>query len=70
MICDHGPGVAESERDEMFRPFKRFGDRTETGVGLGMAVARGMIEAVGGAIRLDDTPGGGLTVSILMKAAT
>jgi two-component system sensor histidine kinase KdpD len=70
-IIDRGPGVLPRDRDKVFQPFQRLGDRsTQAGVGLGLAVARGFIEAVGGTIELDDTPGGGLTVGIDLVAAT
>ena len=46
----------------MFEPFQRLGDRTTDGVGLGLAVARGFMEAMGGSIAAEDTPGGGLTM--------
>ena len=64
-IIDRGPGVAPADRERIFQPFQRLGDRSsQAGVGLGLAVARGFIEAIGGRILLDDTPGGGLTVLI------
>ena len=41
------------------------------GVGLGLSIAQGFVEAMGGAVRrLDDTPGGGLTVTIVLPRAT
>ena len=64
-VIDRGPGVLPADRDKVFQPFQRLGDRsTQAGVGLGLAVARGFVEAVGGSIELDDTPGGGLTVVV------
>ncbi len=54
----------------MFEPFQRLGDRPSgDGVGLGLAVARGFVEAMGGEIRMEDTPGGGLTMVIGFEAA-
>ncbi len=48
----------------------RFGDRPRgEGIGLGLAVAKGFVEAMGGTIELEDTPGGGLTVCIALEAA-
>ena len=62
-VCDRGPGVPDSAKAQMFEPFQRLGDRTRgTGVGLGLAVARGFAEAIGGGLRAEDTPGGGLTM--------
>src|SRR5262249_40952864 len=69
-VIDRGPGVAPADRERVFRPFQRLGDNsTQAGVGLGLAVARGFIEATGGGIELDDTPGGGLTVLIDLPIA-
>jgi two-component system sensor histidine kinase KdpD len=64
-IVDSGPGIPRSKREEVFQPFQRLGDNPQgTGVGLGLAVARGFVEAMGGELSLDDTPGGGATVAI------
>ncbi|MET1037392.1 MAG: ATP-binding protein, partial [Aeromicrobium sp.] len=61
-VVDSGPGVPDDQRDRLFEPFQRLGDvpRGE-GVGLGLAVARGLTEAMGGTLSAEDTPGGGLT---------
>jgi len=67
-VIDRGPGVDPAERDKVFEPFQRLGDRsTDTGVGLGLAVSRGFVDAMGGELFLEDTPGGGLTTVISMK---
>lgn len=64
-VVDHGPGVPEADRERIFQPFQRLGDHdSTTGVGLGLAVARGFVEAVGGSLTAAETPGGGLTMSI------
>jgi two-component system sensor histidine kinase KdpD len=54
----------------MFEPFERLGDRPSgTGVGLGLAVAKGFLEAMGGSVVAVDTPGGGLTVQVTLPVA-
>jgi two-component system sensor histidine kinase KdpD len=64
-VVDRGPGIPAAEREDVFRPFQRLGDRSNgSGVGLGLAVARGFVEAMGGEIVIDDTPGGGVTMVI------
>jgi two-component system sensor histidine kinase KdpD len=64
-VIDTGPGVPAEMRSRVFDPFQRLGDRdTDSGVGLGLAVARGFVRAMGGELELDDTPGGGLTAII------
>lgn len=68
-IIDHGPGIEPEERTAVFEAFQRLGDATPGGVGLGMAVARGFIEAMDGELLLDETPGGGLTVSLSLPLA-
>ncbi len=69
-VVDCGPGVAAGQREAIFRPFQRLGDSPNgAGVGLGLAVARGFVEAMGGRISVDDTPGGGLTVTVSMPRA-
>jgi two-component system, OmpR family, sensor histidine kinase KdpD len=66
-IVDHGHGVAEADRDRIFQPFQRLDDRTtDGGLGLGLAIAQGFLEAMGGTITPVDTPGGGLTMIISM----
>ena len=67
-VIDHGPGVADEAKERIFEPFTRVGDRYP-GVGLGLAVARGFAEAMGGRIEARDTPGGGLTVAVTLPAA-
>ena len=63
-VIDQGPGIPREEREKVFEPFQRLGDGGSdrpTGVGLGLAVAKGFTEAMGGELTLEDTPGGGAT---------
>ena len=70
-ILDEGPGIPRGAEEQLFEPFQRLGDRDNTsGVGLGLSVARGFVEAMGGTIQATDTPGGGLTVEIDLAAPT
>ena len=69
-VVDRGPGIPRRMRDKVFQPFQRLGDSPNgTGVGLGLAVARGFVEAMGGDIAIDDTPGGGTTMVISLDVS-
>jgi two-component system sensor histidine kinase KdpD len=64
-VVDRGIGVPDAAKEQIFAPFKRLGDTSRgDGVGLGLAVARGLTEAMDGALSAEDTPGGGLTIVI------
>lgn len=69
-VVDTGPGLPRAKADKLFAPFQRLDDRsTDTGVGLGLHVARGFAEAMGGALTAEDTPGGGLTMVLSLPGA-
>jgi two-component system sensor histidine kinase KdpD len=69
-VVDHGKGLPKNAANLVFVPFQRLGDRdTTTGVGLGLSVAKGFTDAMGGTIRAEDTPGGGLTMVISLPVA-
>jgi two-component system sensor histidine kinase KdpD len=66
-VVDRGTGVPAGAHELIFAPFQRYGDTPQgTGVGLGLAVARGLMEAMGGSVAAEDTPGGGLTLALTL----
>ncbi|MFJ6650638.1 ATP-binding protein [Streptomyces sp. NPDC091290] len=68
-VVDRGPGVPDEAKERIFAPFQRHGDAPRgNGVGLGLAVARGFTEAMGGTLTAEDTPGGGLTMVLTLRA--
>ena len=78
-VVDRGPGIPAAQRELVFRPFQRFGDvrsiealggkGNHTGVGLGLAVARGFVDSMGGELSAEDTPGGGCTMVLRLPLA-
>jgi len=57
-VDDQGPGVPAALRGEVFERFRR-GERRGPGTGLGLFIVKTIVEAHGGAVGLDDAPGGG-----------
>ncbi|MGW3124016.1 ATP-binding protein [Streptomyces sp. NPDC001107] len=69
-VVDRGPGLPADGRDRLFEPFQRLGDTDNTtGLGLGLALARGLTEAMNGTLTPEDTPGGGLTMVVSLPFA-
>ncbi|GAB3967283.1 sensor histidine kinase KdpD [Actinoallomurus acanthiterrae] len=69
-VIDRGPGIPPADRDRVFQPFQRLGDRDNgTGVGLGLALSRGLVEAMDGTVTPEETPGGGLTMIVTLPVA-
>lgn len=66
-VADHGPGLPFEMRDRAFDSFTQLNRKSvdaKGGVGLGLAISRGLVEAMGGTIRYEPTPGGGATFKI------
>jgi two-component system sensor histidine kinase KdpD len=69
-VVDRGPGIPPADRSRVFAPFQRLGDTdNSTGVGLGLALARGLTETMHGTVQPEDTPGGGLTMVVSVPRA-
>lgn len=69
-VADRGPGVPDEAKQRIFEAFQRLGDTPQgTGIGLGLAVARGFTEAMDGTLTAEDTPGGGLTMVFRLRCA-
>jgi two-component system sensor histidine kinase KdpD len=69
-VVDRGPGLPQTGRERIFEPFQRLGDTDNTtGLGLGLALARGLTEAMNGTLTPEDTPGGGLTMVVSLPLA-
>ena len=68
-VIDHGRGVAKEEEASLFEPFHSADDRQLGGLGLGLTVARGFVEAMDGVLVADRTPGGGMTMRLRLPLA-
>jgi len=72
-VVDHGPGVPARDLAALFVPFSSGtgppGDRGAGNLGLGLSVARGFAEAMGGSLEPSGTPGGGLTMRLTLRRA-
>jgi two-component system sensor histidine kinase KdpD len=69
-VVDRGPGILDEDHERVFAPFQRLGDNDNaSGVGLGLALSRGLTEAMGGTLRPETTPGGGLTMVVSLPIA-
>lgn len=70
-VIDHGAGVPARDRERIFSPFQRLGDTDNTaGLGIGLALSRGLVEAMDGTLEATDTPNGGLTMVLALPAAS
>jgi signal transduction histidine kinase len=65
-VSDTGPGIAQADRERIFRPF--FSGDGSGGTGLGLAIARELAQALGGELRLDSEPGAGSRFELRLPA--
>jgi len=69
-ISDRGPGIPAAAREFVVQPFQRVGRvPAKEGVGLGLSVSRGLLDAMGNELAIEDTPGGGTTIAIEFRSA-
>lgn len=68
-VIDYGPGIREEDKKDVFTPFTRFADANTPGLGLGLAVASGFAEEMGGSLTVEDSPGGGTTFVLSLLSA-
>jgi two-component system sensor histidine kinase KdpD len=69
-VVDHGPGIPGPERERVFDQFYRLkGGRRPEGTGMGLAICRGIVEAHGGTLRVETTPGGGASLVLTLPVS-
>jgi two-component system, OmpR family, sensor histidine kinase KdpD len=70
-VVDHGPGIPGPERERVFDQFYRLkgGGRRPEGTGMGLAICRGIVQAHGGSLRVETTPGGGATFVLTLPVS-
>jgi signal transduction histidine kinase len=70
-VADQGPGIALEARDHVFEPFVRAPSQTDdSSAGLGLAIVRGLVEAHGGRVWIDEAEGhGGTCIAVALPAA-
>lgn len=72
-VRDEGVGISPEDQDELFRPFSRLGGPGSSGVagtGLGLYIAKALVEGQGGTIRVDSAPGAGSTFTYTVRPAS
>ena len=72
MVDDRGPGVPTADRQRIFEPFLRLDpsrNRERGGAGLGLAISRHLVQCHGGAIGVEDRPGGGARFRVSLPLA-
>lgn len=68
-VVDHGPGVPPAEREKIFERFYRAEHTRDNrpGIGLGLPIVRGLVEACGGSVWVEDAPGGGAAFRVSLR---
>jgi signal transduction histidine kinase len=63
IVHDNGPGIGKRDQSRLFKRFERLpsSESSSGGLGLGLYITRQIVEAHGGAVRLDSRPGAGAT---------
>jgi two-component system sensor histidine kinase KdpD len=69
-IADNGRGIPSQDIPHIFDKFYRSGDRSQSGIGLGLSIARGFIEVNGGTISAENIPGGGAQFTVTLPVKT
>ena len=67
-VVDQGLGIPRGERERVFEPFRQLSTDRDGRLGLGLAVAKGFMDAIGGELIVEDTPGGGTTMIVSLAA--
>ena len=67
-VVDTGPGIPLDQHDLLFEPFRQGGSETSDGAGLGLAIAKRLVAAMGGALSLSSAPGAGSSFSFALTA--
>ncbi|MDR7481834.1 MAG: ATP-binding protein [Armatimonadota bacterium] len=60
-VADTGPGIPPEQQHRLFTPFERLGAHTADGVGIGLALSKSLVEAMGGTMGVESRPGEGST---------
>ena len=69
-VIDEGPGIAHDVRPNLFKPFAPGGREAYGGVGLGLSIARAIVERHGGTLSAHDVPGGGARFTFSLRRCT